>query len=81
MWDTPISDIEQADFWGMKEDNGRHGMDGSGLRLIGYERPLNSFEGRHKKIYRWAAEEMTIGILFKKLLDHSGANVDCFHCR
>lgn len=81
IWDTLIAGIEQADFWGLKEDNGRHGMDGSGLTVTGYERSINAFEGRYKKIYRWAAEEMTIGILFKKLLDLSGIKVDCFHFR
>lgn len=81
IWDTLIGGIEQADFWGLKEDNGRHGMDGSGLRVTGYERPIKAFEGRYKIIYRWAAEEMAIGILFKKLLDLSGTTVDCFHYR
>lgn len=81
IWDTLINGVEQADFWGLKEDNGRHGMDGSGLTVTGYERPINAFEGRYKKIYRWAAEEMTIGVLFKKLLDLSGTKVDCFHYR
>lgn len=79
IWDTLVKGIEQADFWGLKEDNGRHGMDGSGLRVTGYERPINAFEGRYKTIYRWAAEEMTIGVLFKKLLYLSGTKVDCFH--
>jgi hypothetical protein len=80
-WDILIYGIDQSDFWGLKEDNGRHGMDGSGLTLTGYERPINAFEGRYKKIYRWAAEEMAIGILFKRLLDLSGTKVDCFHYR
>ena len=79
LWDTLISGIYQSDFWGMKEDNGRHGMDGSGLTVTGYERPINAFEGRYKKIYRWTAEKMAIGILFKKLLDISSTKVDCFH--
>jgi hypothetical protein len=81
VWDTLTIGLRQSDFWGLKEDNGRHGMDGSSLRVTGYERPINAFEGRYKTIYRWAAEEMAIGILFKKLLDLSGTKVDCFHYR
>ena len=81
IWDTLIGGIERADFWGLKEDNGRHGMDGSALHVTGYERPIKAFEGRYKTIYRWAAEEMSIGILFKKLLDLSGTKVECFHYR
>lgn len=80
-WDILINGIEQSDFWGLKEDNGRHGVDGSVLTVTGYERPIKAFEGRYKKIYRWSAEAMTIGILFKKLLDLSGTKVDCFHYR
>ena len=80
-WNVLKNGIEESDFWGLKKDNGRHGMDGSGLTVTGYERPINAFEGRYKKIYRWAAEEMTIGILFKNLLELSDTKVDCFHYR
>jgi hypothetical protein len=72
VWDKFISSIDYADFWGLKEDNGRHGMDGSSLRVTGNERPINAFQGRYKAIYRWAAEQTAIGELFKKLLDQSG---------
>lgn len=79
VWDTLIYGIKLSDFRGLKEDNGRHGMDGSSLHVTGYEKPINAFEGRYKTIYRWAAEEMAIGVLFKKLLDLSNTKVDCFH--
>lgn len=79
IWDTLIDSLQKADFWGLKEDNERHGMDGSNLRVAGYERSINAFKGRYKTIYRWAAEEMAIGVLFKKLLDLSNTKVDCFH--
>jgi hypothetical protein len=78
VWKILINGINQSDFWGLKGDNERRGFDGSGLTVTGYQRPKNAFEGRYKKIYRWAAEEMTIGILFKNLLDLSGTKVDCF---
>lgn len=78
-WNNLIDNIDYTDFWGLKEDNGRHGMDGSSLRITGYERPVNAFEGRYKTIYRWAGEQTAIGELFKKLLDNSGTIVDCFH--
>lgn len=78
IWDTLIRGIRQADFWGLKEDNGNHGLDGSGLLVSGYERPINAFKGRYKTIYRWAAEEMAIGVLFKTVLDLAGIKVDCF---
>jgi hypothetical protein len=79
VWEELIKGIALSDFWGLKEDNGRYGFDGSSLRVIGYERPINAFEGRYKMIYRWAAEHMAIGQLFKRLLDLTGNKVDCFH--
>jgi hypothetical protein len=79
IWDVLVSGIEQSDFWGLQEDNGRQGLDGSALIVTGYEKPVNAFDGRYKKIYRWAAEDMTIGILFKNLLHLSGTTIDCFH--
>ena len=77
-WTDFLNGIDYADFWGLKEDNGRHGLDGSSLQVIGYERPKNAFQGRYKKVYRWAAERTAIGELFKKLLYKSGINVSCF---
>ncbi len=79
VWEELIKGIAFSDFWGLKEDNGRYGFDGSSLRVVGYERPINAFQGRYKTIYRWAAEDMAIGQLFKRLLDLSGNKVDCFH--
>lgn len=79
VWEVLIKGIALSDFWGLQEDNGRFGFDGSNLRVTGYERPINAFEGRYKTIYRWAAEDMATGQLFKRLLDLSGNKVDCFH--
>ncbi|MFN8437810.1 MAG: hypothetical protein U0V72_09230 [Cytophagales bacterium] len=79
VWEELKKGIAVSDFWGLEEDNGRYGLDGSSLCVIGYERPINDFEVRYKMIYRWAAEDMVIGQLFKRLLDLSGNKVDCFH--
>jgi hypothetical protein len=53
-------------------------MDGSSLRVSGYERPIKAFHGRYKAIYRWSGEQMAIGEVFKKVLDMSGGKVSCF---
>ena len=78
-WEDLIKGISYTDFWGLKEDNGRHGSDGSSLRVSGYERPIKAFEGKFKTINRWAAEDMAIGALFKKFLDLSGTKISCFY--
>lgn len=77
-WKNFITDISYADFWGLKEDNGIHGFDGSSLDVTGFEKPRKAFKGNYKRIYRWAAEETAIGTSFKHLLNLSGVSVDCF---
>lgn len=79
VWEELMKGIVFSDFWGLEYDNGRYGLDGSSLRVIGYESPTTAFKGKYKMIYRWAAENTAIGQLFKRLLDLSGNKVDCFH--
>jgi hypothetical protein len=78
-WEEIRKGIAFSDFWGLQEDNGRHGLDGSGLRVTGYQKPPHSFEAKYKVIHRWAAENMAIGKLFKRVFELSGNNVACFH--
>jgi hypothetical protein len=79
VWDVLMEGIHFSDFWGLQEDNGQEGYDGSTLSITGFERPIKAFKGRYKIVHRWAAENTAIGKLFKRLLDLSGNKVDCFH--
>jgi len=80
-WDDLIRDLDFADFWALKETNDDLGLDGSNLRVEGYQRPVNAFMGNYQSIYRWTAEETAMGVTFKRLLDLSGIKVECFHFR
>ena len=46
--------ILNADFWGLKEDNGYHGCDGNSLDVLGYQKSTE-YEGGAKRSYvtRW----------------------------
>ena len=78
-WEEIRTRMNRADIWGLKVRNGISGMDGSGLAVIGYQRPINAFEGRYIRISRWAPEKTALGESFKHVLDLSGIKVPCFH--
>ena len=78
-WSALWNELFISDFWGLKMNNDRSGLDGSDLKIIGFESPVNSFNGRYKYIYRWAAEKSAIGNAFKTALEISNVNVNCFH--
>jgi len=77
MWDMLEEGIFHTDFWGLEVSNGKSGVDGSKLQITGYLASVNGFQGKYKKIYRWSAERMAIGVLFKNILDKSGIKIDC----
>ena len=78
-WKIIHQSVLRTDFWGLKPRNDRQGTDGSALTVIGYQRPGNAFQGRYNKVYRWSAEEMALGELFKTVLEMSGIKGTCFH--
>ena len=77
-WEIIQQHTLRADFWGLKPKNDRNGVDGSGLTVTGYQRPVNAFQGRYHKVYRWAAEKMALGELFKNVLDLTQIKSHCF---
>lgn len=78
-WEELTKGIFYCDFWGLKEMESRSGFDGSSLYITGYKIGINGSKEKHKTIYRWAAEEMAIGQLFKRCLDWSDTTIACFH--
>jgi len=78
-WDLIKQSIFRSDFWGLSPRSDRIGLDGSDLRVTGYEAPKNAFEGRYKVVSRWAAERIALGEAFKLVWDYSGVKVPCFH--
>jgi hypothetical protein len=76
-WMKFITAMERADFWGMKQSNGKGGVDGSSLRVTGYERAKNAFQGRYSVVYRWAADHTALGEAFRLALATSKIKVGC----
>ena len=78
-WDSISADLKYADLWGLKERIYQVGFDGSSLRVTGFIKPTNEFEGRYTQVSRWSAEKSALGQAFKHVLDISGISVNCFH--
>ncbi|MBR9860212.1 hypothetical protein GYB22_05595 [bacterium] len=77
VWKKLQEGIYHSDFWGLMQDNGEWGFDGSTLTVAGYNK-YGTTPDQTKIIRRWAAEEMAIGKLFKQILDETGTVVECF---
>lgn len=54
-WENFQELIEQADFWGLKEDNNIHGVDGSTIDVYGFKKGNNDYwnPSRSAHVYRW----------------------------
>jgi hypothetical protein len=55
---TKWADFEErlngADFWGLKEENGNSGIDGSNLWVYGYTKESNWEPARYQYVHRWS---------------------------
>jgi len=73
-WNEFTEAMEYADFWGMKKDNGIHGVDGSSLLVYGYKKANPQYEepARSHSIYRWSSNTMAIYSPLSVLLELSG---------
>jgi hypothetical protein len=62
-WEKFVESIERADFWGLKYDNGKHGVDGSVLEVYGFKKGNLYGPAKANVISRWSP---------------GGSIVDCF---
>jgi len=69
--------IDKSDFWGLKRDNGVHGVDGSSLTVIGYKKGKNHTDtDKINFVSRW--EEATLREPLNLILKISGNKQGCF---
>lgn len=78
-WQEIRRGIKRADFWGLKPYVHTVGFDGSGLIVIGYEKPINAYQGRYHKVIRWSAEKTALGETFYTVWQMSKIKIPCFH--
>lgn len=78
-WNSFSEELDFADFWGLKEENGVTGLDGSSLNIFGFRKSWIPQDIEYKEIRRWSPEKTAIGQAFKYILDLSDIEVECFH--
>lgn len=71
--------LEVADFWGLKPDNGKHGVDGSTLKVYGFKKGTNYDWNPDKSsfISRWSPAYNSILNSFILLLEYSKTKKGC----
>ncbi len=78
-WNSFSEELGFADFWGLKEENGDIGLDGSSLNIFGLRKSKASHNIEYKEIRRWSPEKTAIGQVFRYILDLSDIEAECFH--
>jgi hypothetical protein len=53
-WEKFQDNILATDFWGLKEDNDYHGVDGSSLDVLGYQKSYRGLGERRSYVTRWS---------------------------
>lgn len=69
--------LVQADFWGLKKDNGVHGLDGNSLTVTGYKKSGYSPGDQFNYVYRWLWQDYSISAPFNLVLKLSGNKKGC----
>lgn len=78
-WEDIREAIDKADFWGLKRENGIHGLDGDNITAIGYQKGYSSFDRSPKFNYvnRWSLGRTTLAGPFTLVLKLSGNKQGC----
>ncbi len=53
-WEKFQYELRNSDFWGLKEDNGSRGVDGSSLDVLGYQKSFEGMGERRSYVTRWS---------------------------
>jgi len=78
-WDKFQESLIVADFWGLKQDNGKHGLDGSTLEIYGFKKGTNIQWNPDKSTFisRWSPGYAAIFHCFSLLLKFSKTRKGC----
>jgi hypothetical protein len=79
-WEEFKDAILISDFWGLKEDNGYHGVDGNSLIGLGYVKAFKTPEGFFEKrshVSRWGESMERLIVPFLKILEYCKIDKGC----
>ncbi|HET6995950.1 MAG TPA: hypothetical protein VFI06_13250 [Chitinophagaceae bacterium] len=67
-WENFLDKVYQGDFWGLKSDNNRHGVDGSAWRITGFKKDFDNSSSKYHFVYRWGETTLHEAFEFLTLL-------------
>jgi hypothetical protein len=78
-WQDFMQSLSFADFWGLKKDNGVHGLDGTSLTVTGYKKgdSMYNVPAQFTYVYRWGHEWTSLNDPFKLIHKFSGNKNGC----
>ncbi len=78
-WNDFEDAMQMADFWGLKKENGFHGLDGDDLKVWGFEKSDMDFGRlpRFNYVERWLIAKSSLADPFQLLLKFSGNKQGC----
>jgi hypothetical protein len=76
-WNDVMESLTRADFWGLKRDNGYHGLDGDGLTVTGYKKGMDNNRDDFHLVYRWDVHRTALIDPFILVLKFSGDKQGC----
>lgn len=78
-WEDFTEAIQKADFWGLKKENGLHGLDGDDIKVWGFEKGDTAYNRQIKFNYveRWLTTKSSLADPFHLLLKLSGNKKGC----
>ena len=78
-WNEFADAMQVADFWGLKKQNGFHGLDGDDLKVWGFENGDTALgrPSRFSYVERWLVAKSSLADPFQLLLKFSGNKRGC----
>jgi len=74
-WDDFKYALDNADLWGLKEDNGVHGLDGDYVMVYGYKKAgTDNDSPKYTFVYRWSVG-LNLVTALRMLFDYAGAEM------
>ena len=57
-WEDFLYKINRGDFWGLKSDNDRRGLDGSTWHITGFKKGNDNMPSKYHFVYRWGGTSL-----------------------
>jgi len=77
-WEDLVSSLNEADFWGLKKENGVTGFDGDDITVIGYKKRPYWRNNQINYVHRWSVTNTALREPYNLILKLSGIKKGCY---